>query len=290
MKTACWSRRPPGGTAPTGEVITDNVRTIRRVPLRLHDEGVKLPRLLEARGEIIIRREDFVKLNAMREQKGESLFANPRNAAAGSLRQLDSKITAKRPLDLFIYGVGRVAELEFDTQAHMLETLGQLGFPVNPHIRKAVSVDEIEAAYKSLEAMRESLDYDIDGMVIKVDDILLQETLGTKVKSPRWAIAYKFAAVEKTTRIKDIIVQVGRMGTLTPVAVLEPVSIGGVTVSRATLHNEDEIRRKDIRIGDRVLVKRAGDVIPKVVKVIEAKRDGSETIFKDAHDLSGMWR
>lgn len=267
------------GDGYTGEVITENIRTIRSVPLRLMADKTAVPEFIEVRGEVIIRHKDFEKLNQRRMNKGESLFANPRNAAAGSLRQLDSKITAQRPLTIFVYGVGVVRGLEFPTQARMLESLADLGFPVNPLIKKNISIRQVLDNFKELENLRSQLAYDIDGMVIKVDDILIQQALGQKIKSPRWAIAYKFPAMEKTSKILNITVQVGRTGTLTPVAELAPVNIGGVTVSRATLHNADEIERKDIRIGDTALITRAGDVIPKVVKIIPDARTGDETVF-----------
>ena len=267
------------GDGYTGEEITENIRTIRSVPLRLMDDKTAVPEFIEVRGEVIIRHEDFEMLNQRRMNKGESVFANPRNAAAGSLRQLDSKITAQRPLTIFVYGVGVVRGLEFPTQAGMLECLADLGFPVNPLIKKNISIRQVLENFKELESLRSQLAYDIDGMVIKVDDVLIQQALGEKIKSPRWAIAYKFPAMEKTSKILDITVQVGRTGTLTPVAELAPVNIGGVTVSRATLHNADEIERKDIRIGDTALITRAGDVIPKVVKIIPDARTGDETVF-----------
>lgn len=267
------------GDGRTGEVITDNIRTIGSIPLRLRSQAREIPELLEVRGEVIITQPDFIRLNTDRIHKGESPFANPRNAAAGSLRQLDSKITATRPLDIFVYGVGQTRGIAFSSQSRMLEALSDFGFPVNRHIRKSIRIQDVLTAYKTLEALRPELDYEIDGMVVKVDDLEFQQALGEKIKSPRWAIAYKFPAMEKTTRITDIIVQVGRTGTLTPVALLEPVNIGGVTVSRATLHNADEIERKDIRIGDTALVTRAGDVIPKVVKVFPSERKGSEVEF-----------
>ncbi|MBU8910760.1 MAG: NAD-dependent DNA ligase LigA, partial [Desulfobacterales bacterium] len=268
------------GDGVTGEVITQNVRTIRSVPLKLHEGKIKAVSLLEVRGEIIIKRTDFDRLNKIRLENGENVFANPRNAAAGSLRQLDSKITASRPLDIFVYGTGLVQGIFFKSQSLMLDTLKEFGFPVNRHIKIGVTIDEVLKFYQELEILRGNLAYEIDGMVIKVDDISFQRQLGEKIKSPRWAIAYKFPAMQKTTTIKDIIVQVGRTGTLTPVAILESVNIGGVMVSRATLHNEDEIKRKDIRIGDKVLVMRAGDVIPKVVKIIESERKGNEISFE----------
>lgn len=267
------------GDGITGEVITQNVRTIRSVPLKLHEGEMSIPSLLEVRGEIIIKRTDFDHLNSSRLEQGEIVFANPRNAAAGSLRQLDSKITATRPLDIFVYGIGLVQGISFQRQSQMLAVLKNFGFPVNSHIKSGMTIDRVLKFYKELEALRESLAYEIDGMVIKVDDIQFQKQLGEKIKSPRWAVAYKFPAMQKTTMIKDIIVQVGRTGVLTPVAILEPVNIGGVMVSRATLHNEDEIKRKDIRIGDKALVMRAGDVIPKVVKIIDSERKGNEIPF-----------
>jgi DNA ligase (NAD+) len=267
------------GDGTTGEVITQNVRTIRSVPLKLHLPDDEMPSLLEVRGEVIIKRSDFDLLNSRRLENNDSLFANPRNAAAGSLRQLDSKITASRPLELFVYGTGSVEGLFFESHSQMLMRLKGFGFPVSSHIKSGLDIEGILKFYKELELLRESLAYDIDGMVIKVDDISLQRQLGEKIKSPRWAIAYKFPALEKTTTITDIIVQVGRTGILTPVAILESVNIGGVMVSRATLHNEDLIRKKDIRIGDTALVIRAGDVIPKVVKIIESERKGNEIPF-----------
>ena len=267
------------GDGVTGEVITPNVRTIASVPLKLRSGRQDIPPLLEVRGEVIIRKSDFQALNNIRMDQGETLFANPRNAAAGSLRQLDSRITAGRPLDIFVYGIGQVEGIGFPTQTALLETLEQFGFPVNPLIRHGLAFESVLQAYRDFQALRETLSYDIDGMVVKVDDTMLQQRLGEKIKSPRWAVACKFPAMEKTTFIRDILVQVGRTGALTPVAVLEPVNIGGVVVSRATLHNEDEIRRKDVRINDKALVTRAGDVIPKIVKVFPGERKGSEVPF-----------
>ncbi len=263
-----------------GELITSNVKTIRSVPLRLHNVKEKnIPSLLEVRGEVFIEKEAFKSLNNERLDENLPPFANPRNAAAGSLRQLDSRITAKRPLEIFFYGVGRVADLVLESHADSLLVLQNFGFRINPYFRSKITINEVLECYKELSEKRHLLPYDIDGMVIKVDSLSLQRRLGTTSRSPRWAIAYKFKAVQGTTQIIDINVQVGRTGTLTPVAHLSPVKIGGVTVSRATLHNEDEIKRKDIKIGDTVLVQRAGDVIPEVVKVITSKRTGEEKIF-----------
>ncbi len=268
------------GDGINGEVITENVQTIKSIPLRLNKTQEPVPALLEVRGEIIIMHEAFERLNQTRLGRGEAVFANPRNAAAGSLRQLDSRVTATRPLTIFVYGVGLAEGILFETQAQMLKTLKAYGFPVNEHIQTHISIQEVLRFYNHLAEIRADLDYEIDGMVIKVDRMDMQQALGEKIKSPRWAIAYKFAAMQETSRILDVIVQVGRTGTLTPVALLEPTSVGGVVVARATLHNADEIKRKDIRIGDKVLIMRAGDVIPKVVKVIESARKGDERPFE----------
>jgi len=264
------------GDGTTGEVVTDNIRTVSSIPLSLHrtDEWT-VPSLLEVRGEVMINRRDFERLNHERLEQGEALFANPRNAAAGSLRQLDSKVTAKRPLDMFVYGTGSFTDIAFDSQKQMFEVLKAFGFRVNPLIKSDLRIRDALAYYQKLESMRDRLDYEIDGLVIKVDDIQLRQMLGEKIRSPRWAVAYKFPAMQETTTINEISVQVGRTGTLTPVALLEPVGIGGVTVSRASLHNADEVARMDIRKGDTVLVMRAGDVIPKVVKRVN-ERSGDD--------------
>ena len=264
------------GDGTTGEVVTDNIRTVSTIPLSLHrtDEWA-VPSLLEVRGEVMINRRDFERLNHERLEQGEALFANPRNAAAGSLRQLDSKVTAKRPLDMFVYGTGSFTDIAFQSQKQMFEVLKAFGFRVNPLIKSDLRIRDALAYYQKLESMRDRLDYEIDGLVIKVDDIQLRQMLGEKIRSPRWAVAYKFPAMQETTTINEISVQVGRTGTLTPVALLEPVGIGGVTVSRASLHNADEVARMDIRKGDTVLVMRAGDVIPKVVKRVN-ERSGDD--------------
>ena len=272
------------GDGMTGEVITENIRTIGSVPLRLHAENRQLiPDRLEARGEVFIGKEGFKRLNEERLAQSLPVFANPRNAAAGSLRQLDSRITAGRPLEIFIYGVGLFSGMNFTSHWEMLTALKQMGFRINPMIRPRITIQEVLEFYRDLSAMRDSLPYEIDGIVIKVDSLPMQQVLGATSRSPRWAIAYKFPATQETTRVNAIEVQVGRTGALTPVAHLEPVSVGGVVVSRATLHNEDEIRRKDIRVGDTVLVQRAGDVIPEVVKVITSKRSGEEIPFNMPH-------
>ncbi|MFZ0611131.1 MAG: NAD-dependent DNA ligase LigA [Desulfobacterales bacterium] len=268
------------GDGVTGEVITANVKTIPAVPLVLRDSpDGKAPRLLEVRGEIFLEREGFKRLNAERLAQGRPLFANPRNAAAGSLRQLDSRITARRPLRIYVYGVGAMDEPGVTTHADLLRHLQQLGFRINPLTRRAITIDQVLEFHGELQEKRHGLPYEIDGMVIKVDRLSDQLRLGSTSRSPRWAMAYKFPAVQATTTVAAIEVQVGRTGKLTPVAHLKPVRVGGVTVSRATLHNEDEVRKKDVRIGDQVLVQRAGDVIPEVVKVIESRRSGTEIRF-----------
>lgn len=268
------------GDGVTGELITANVKTIRAVPLLMQPSYLAgTPSLLEVRGEVFIGIEAFHTYNQERLDQGLPSFANPRNAAAGSLRQLDSKITADRPLDIFFYGSGIIADVVFESHWELLQSLKSWGFKINPLIKPRIKVNEVLAFYRELIENRHQLPYDIDGMVIKVDSLALQQRLGTTSRSPRWAIAYKFEALQETTVLENIEVQVGRTGVLTPVAHLAPVKVGGATVSRATLHNEDEIEKKDIRIGDTVLVQRAGDVIPEVVKVISTQRSGTEKKF-----------
>ncbi len=269
------------GDGYTGELITLNIRTIKTVPLALlNTVSVTVSSRLEVRGEVFIPIEAFKQLNKERLDNDEPPFANPRNAAAGSLRQLDSRITAKRPLDIYCYGVGMVTDLKLTSHSEILQRLEALGFRVNPHIKRRAKIEDILIYYKGLLDGRHEFPYEMDGVVIKVDDLALQKKLGEKSRSPRWALAYKFPATQETTRVVEIDVQVGRTGALTPVAHLEPVSVGGVTVSRATLHNEDEIKKKGIRVGDTVLIQRAGDVIPEVVKVITTKRTGVEQAFQ----------
>ncbi|MEN6318999.1 MAG: NAD-dependent DNA ligase LigA [Syntrophaceae bacterium] len=268
------------GDGAMGEVITQNLRTIPTIPLRINkDKNSPIPETIEIRGEVYIGIDSFKKLNKRRLDEGEHAFANPRNAAAGSLRQLDSKITAKRPLNIFCYGIGMATGVFFHSHWEVLQNLSQWGFNVNPFVQQAKDIHECIQYYHRINDIRHELPYEIDGVVFKVDDLTIQERLGAVSRSPRWAIACKFIATQETTIIEDIIVQVGRTGVLTPVAVMKPVEVGGVTVSRATLHNQDEIDKKDIRIGDTIIIQRAGDVIPKVVKVIEAKRIGSEKKF-----------
>jgi DNA ligase (NAD+) len=270
------------GDGYTGEDITSNIKTIRSIPLRLFppQDGRDLPERLAVRGEVYMEKKAFQRLNKEREKRGEPAFANPRNAAAGSVRQLDPEITAQRPLLFFSYGIGEAVGWDFNSHIELLTTLNAWGLRVNTrYIKKCENSDEAIAHCHYLESIEHDLPYEIDGAVIKVNTINLQKALGEKSRSPRWALAYKFKPTQSTTKIVEIDVQVGRTGALTPVALLEPVEVGGVTVSRATLHNQEEIERKDIREGDTVIVQRAGDVIPEVVKVVTSKRSGREKPF-----------
>jgi DNA ligase (NAD+) len=270
------------GDGRTGENVTANVRTIREIPISLLDEEEPIPKRLVVRGEIYMDKGEFEELNRRREEAGENPFANPRNAAAGSLRQLDPNITAERSLHAFFYEVTEASDRRnIDTQWEVLNTLPKWGFKVNLDLSERYSgFDEIREYHEDLERKRDDLSYEIDGAVFKVDDRSQQETLGVRARDPQWAIAYKFQPLQATTKIKDVRVQVGRTGVLTPVADLEPVNIGGVEVSRASLHNQSEVERQDVRVGDVVLVERAGDVIPQVVKPIEEERSGSEKKFR----------
>lgn len=263
-----------------GENVTQNLKTIHTIPLALLSRDLPAPDLLEVRGEVYIDLVDFKKFNEERLARGEPPFANPRNAAAGSLRQLDPAITAARPLKIFCYGIGLVEGRSFQTHWDVLQALKTWGLRVNPRIDRRRGIEEAIAYHRYMEHQRHDLAYEIDGVVIKVNDLALQERLGAKARSPRWALAYKFAATQATTRVKDIMVNVGRTGAVTPMAVMEPVEVGGVTVSRATLHNEDEVARKDVRVGDTVLIQRAGDVIPEVVKVILEDRPAEAQPFR----------
>ncbi|MBU1291370.1 NAD-dependent DNA ligase LigA, partial [bacterium] len=265
------------GDGVTGEEITSNLRTIKTIPLKLF--GKDVPPHIEVYGEVYMKKSDFKKLNNERMKKEESLFANPRNAAAGSVRQLDPRITAQRHLDTFIYRGTFVEGHKFNNHMEVLNYLKEIGFKVNPHIKLCQDIEEAINYSQQWIEKKEELDYEIDGMVIKVNSLRMRGELGSTTRSPRWAIAYKFPAQQTTTKVRNIIVQVGRTGALTPVAVLDPVRISGSVVQRATLHNEDEIKRKDVRIGDIVLVQKAGEVIPEVVKVIKEKRTGKEMEF-----------
>ncbi len=275
------------GDGTTGENVTQNILTIPSLPRVIPDDlptapepkANPFPEKMEIRGEVCMEKAALVKLNRRRDQEGLPPFANPRNAAAGSLRQLDSRITARRPLTLFCYAIAATEGIPFPTQKETLESLARWGFQVNPLVRTGIGLQACIDYYHHINQIRAELPYEIDGVVIKVDSLRIQQQLGALARSPRWAIACKFAPVHERTTLEDIIVQVGRTGVLTPVAVLKPVHVGGVTVSRATLHNEDEIRKKDLRIGDTVIVQRAGDVIPEVVSVDREKRDGSEKPF-----------
>lgn len=262
------------GDGTTGENITENLKTIRSIPLR-----IKEPLSMEVRGEAFMPRKSFEALNEAKMERDEVPFANPRNAAAGSLRQLDPKIAAKRNLDIFVYAMTDTGELEIDSHSESLNLLDDLGFKTNKERQTCETIDDVIAYIESWQTKRPELSYDIDGIVVKVDSFDQQAELGTTAKSPRWAIAYKFPAEEVVTKLVNIELTVGRTGVITPTAILEPVQVAGTTVQRASLHNEDLIREKDIRIGDYVVVKKAGDIIPEVVNVIEEKRTGEEQEF-----------
>ena len=273
------------GDGTTGEDVTSNVRTIKAIPLKVR--AAKPPQgLLEVRGEVLFRKKEFDALNEERQARGEESFANPRNAASGSLRQLDPQETAKRPLWFFSYGVGIVdsstkgiSDLARQPLAHAMKVVESLGFSISPGYRVVKGAVQLAEAYRAAEAERDSLPFEVDGIVIKVNDVALQGRLGFRQRSPRWAVAAKFKPVEAVTVLEDIIIQVGRTGALTPVAILKPVRVGGVVVSRATLHNQDEIERKGLLIGDTVVVRRQGDVIPAVVAAITTSRTGKERRF-----------
>lgn len=298
------------GDGYSGEDITSNLKTVRAIPLALRDEGTssegdtargrhgeganltlfpmmdhssltthQIPEYIEVRGEVYLTHDEFQRINREREEAGEATFANPRNAAAGSVRQLDPNVTASRRLDIWVYGLGFTEGVSFETHWQTLQALKSWGFKVNPNIRRCPNIETVLQYIEEWGGKRDTLNYDIDGIVVKVNSLAYQDRLGFVARSPRWATAFKFPATQATTVIRDIVVQVGRTGALTPVAEMEPVEVGGVTVSRATLHNEDEIRRKDIMIGDTVVIQRAGDVIPEVVQVITEKRTGNETPF-----------
>lgn len=264
------------GDGTEGEDVTTNVRTIKAVPLVLNGQ---VPPVMEVRGEAYMPRPAFDRLNEERLQAGEALLANPRNAAAGSLRQLDPKVTAARTLDIFVYGMGAREELTVGTHEQTLRFLQELGFKVNPHFKVFKTIEEVIDHCESWAEKRVDLPYDIDGLVIKVNSLAGQRRLGSTAKDPRWAIAFKFPAEQATTIVEDIVVRVGRTGVLTPTAVLRPVRLAGSTVSRATLHNEDYIREKDIKIGDTVIIHKAGEIIPEVISVVFSRRTGEEQSF-----------
>ena len=265
------------GDGETGEDVTANAKTIRSIPLRLRDHA---PRLLEVRGEVYMTLEDFKRYNLEASRKGGETFANPRNAAAGSLRQKDPHVTASRPLRVFVHSYGAVEGRASRTHWEFLRTCQDLGLPIEEHTVLVKSIEEVMASCKRWESQRERLAYEVDGMVIKVNELALQQRLGFTMRSPRWAIAYKFPAHQATTRVLDVVASVGRTGTLTPVAKLKPVACGGVTISSATLHNYEEVERLGVRVGDWVMIQRAGEVIPQVINVLTSRRTGSEKPVK----------
>lgn len=265
------------GDGQTGDDVTNNVRTIKSIPLKLKG---KFPEKIEVRGEVFMPRSVFEKINAELEMQGEKLYANPRNFASGTLRQLDSSIVASRQLNMFPYDVWQGNQKPFPTHEENFIWLKEAGFNVNPHRRVCKSFEELVEFIENIQAQRDSLDYDIDGVVVKVNSTALQEEFGSTSKAPRWAIAYKYPALQTTTQLKDIKIQVGRTGALTPVAVLEPILLAGTVVSRASLHNEDETKRLGLKIGDYVLIEKSGEIIPQVLQVVESKRNGSEIDYE----------
>jgi len=275
-----FARGSTRGDGTNGEDVSTNLRTIRSIPLRLRRSHVVVPAVLEVRGEVYVERDDLLQLNEKREVAGLSMFSNTRNLAAGSLRQLDPRVTRTRPLKMFCYDIGRVEGIRIASQQQLLEVLSQLGLRVNPLYQLCNGIEEGISFYSDFQVRRKSLSYEADGVVIKVNEFALRKILGKVSHSPRWAIAGKFQAEQATTKVREIIVQVGRTGILTPVAILEPVRLYGVEISRATLHNEDEVKRKDVRAGDTVIVQRAGDVIPGVVKSLTEHRSGDELPFR----------
>lgn len=274
-----WIRGATRGDGINGDDVSINMKTIRSIPLILADKVKEVPKLIEVRGEVYMTKNAFNKINREKEKNGEEPFANPRNAAAGSLKLLDPKIVVTRGLDIFIWGVGHYEGISFKTHTEVLDYLERAGFRVNPHRKVCSTIDEVIDYCNSWEDKKDKLDVEIDGMVLKVNSLAQQEDLGRTTKSPRWAIAYKFPAERALTEVKDIIVQVGRTGAITPVAILAPVHLSGTTVSRATLHNFDEIERLDVKIGDRVYVEKSGEIIPKVLGVAKEKRTGREKAF-----------
>jgi len=268
------------GDGRIGEEVTQNARTIRSVPLRLKDRAKRIDSAIEVRGEVFIPRDVFERTNAEREEQGEPRFANPRNAAAGAIRQLDSRLVARRKLDMFAYDLLASGRKPFPSHWESLDWLEQAGFRVNPHRKLCQTIDEVIDFANEKEALRDDLGYEIDGLVVKVNSTSLQDEFGATQKAPRWAIAYKYPARQASTKVLDIVVQVGRTGALTPVAYLEPVFLAGTTVSRATLHNEDEIKRLGVKIGDWVMIEKSGEIIPKVLSVVTSKRTGDEKPFR----------
>ena len=274
-KNGVFVRGATRGNGLVGEDVTENLKTVKTIPMEINDKIN-----ITVRGEVFISKKDFEEMNNKREEKGEELFANARNAAAGSLRQLDSKITKNRPLDIYIFNVQKIEGKNFSSHFEELEYLAKLGFNVNPVRIPCNNIDEVKEAIKKIGEMREGLTYGIDGAVVKVDDLAFREILGSTVKVPRWAVAYKYPPERKETILKDIVCQVGRTGVITPMAILEPVNVAGSNISKTTLHNEDFIKEKDLKIGDTVIIQKAGDVIPEIVEVVKNKRDGSERDFE----------
>ncbi|HEX7332657.1 MAG TPA: NAD-dependent DNA ligase LigA [Pyrinomonadaceae bacterium] len=267
------------GDGRIGEDVTQNARTIRSVPLRLKSQAKGIEGVLEVRGEVFLPRDVFERTNAEREEQGEPRYANPRNAAAGAIRQLDSRLVARRKLDMFAYDLLVKGRKPFPTHWESLDWLDKAGFRVNPHRKLAKTIEEVIDFANEKEALRDDLGYEIDGLVVKVNSTALQDEFGATAKAPRWAIAYKYPARQASTKVLDIFVSVGRTGALTPVALLEPVFLAGTTVARATLHNEDEIRRLGVKIGDTVMIEKSGEIIPKVLSVVTSKRTGKEREF-----------
>ncbi|MBR3255201.1 MAG: NAD-dependent DNA ligase LigA [Clostridia bacterium] len=274
-KDGLFVRGATRGNGLVGEDVTNNLKTIKTIPKQLKEKIN-----ITVRGEVFISKSDFEKMNQEREENEEELFANARNAAAGSLRQLDSSITEKRPLDIYIFNVQKIEGKEFNSHFEELEFLSNQGFNVNPVRIPCKTIEEVKQAIDKIGEMRENLTFGIDGAVVKVDDLKFREILGTTSKTPRWAVAYKYPPEQKETILKDIVCQVGRTGVITPMAILEPVKVAGSTISKTTLHNEDFIKEKDLKIGDTVVIQKAGDVIPEIVKVVIEKRTGKETIFE----------
>lgn len=274
-KAGKFVRGATRGNGLVGEDVTNNLKTVKTIPMELK-ENIDIT----VRGEVFISKEDFEKMNQEREENEEELFANARNAAAGSLRQLDSKITAKRPLDIYIFNVQKIDGIEFNSHFEELEFLAKQGFNVNPVRIPCKNIEEVKQAIAKIGEMRENLTFGIDGAVVKIDNLKFREILGTTAKTPRWAVAYKYPPEQKETILKDIICQVGRTGVITPMAILEPVKVAGSTISKTTLHNEDFVKEKGLKIGDTVVIQKAGDVIPEIVKVVESKRTGKEINFK----------
>ena len=274
-KAGKFVRGATRGNGLVGEDVTNNLKTVKTIPMQLK-ENIDIT----VRGEVFISKEDFEKMNQEREENEEELFANARNAAAGSLRQLDSKVTAKRPLDIYIFNVQKIDGMEFNSHFEELEFLAKQGFNVNPVRIPCKDIEEVKKAIAKIGEMRENLTFGIDGAVVKIDNLKFREILGTTAKTPRWAVAYKYPPEQKETILKDIICQVGRTGVITPMAILEPVKVAGSTISKTTLHNEDFVKEKGLKIGDTVVIQKAGDVIPEIVKVVETKRTGKEIEFQ----------